>query len=69
MTLTRRALLRGSAAAAGLGLAGLATTGCSGVVPGRDLSGSLDFWNLFGGGDGVRMTEMLDGFRAAHPGI
>jgi multiple sugar transport system substrate-binding protein len=69
MTLTRRALLRGSVAAAGLGLAGLATTGCSGVVPGRDLSGSLDFWNLFGGGDGVRMTEMLDVFRAAHPGI
>ena len=64
MTLTRRALLRGSAAATALGLAG-----CSGLTPGRGSGGSLDFWNLFGGGDGVRMTQMLDTFRAANPGI
>jgi multiple sugar transport system substrate-binding protein len=64
MTLTRRALLSGTAAAAALGL-----TGCSGLTPGRDTSGSLDYWNLFGGGDGVRMTQMLDTFRAANPGI
>jgi multiple sugar transport system substrate-binding protein len=64
MTLTRRALLAGSAGAVALGLAG-----CSGLTPGRDLEGSLDFWNLFGGGDGVRMTQMLDGFRTANPGI
>jgi multiple sugar transport system substrate-binding protein len=69
MTLTRRALLRGTAAATALGLAGLGATGCSGLTPGRDTSGSLDYWNLFGGGDGVRMTQMLDGFRAANPGI
>jgi multiple sugar transport system substrate-binding protein len=64
MTLTRRALLRGTAAAAALGL-----TGCSGLTPGRDTTGSLDYWNLFGGGDGVRMNQMLDGFRTANPGI
>ncbi|MGW4942560.1 extracellular solute-binding protein [Actinoplanes sp. NPDC004185] len=64
MTLTRRALLSGTAAAAALGL-----TGCSGVTPGRDTSGSLDYWNLFGGGDGVRMTQMLDGFRTANPRV
>src|SRR5690348_2947265 len=64
MTLTRRALLGGTAAAAALGL-----TGCSGLTPGRGSAGSVDYWNLFGGGDGVRMNQMLDGFRAAHPGI
>ncbi|GID92957.1 extracellular solute-binding protein [Amorphoplanes digitatis] len=69
MTLTRRALLRGTAAATGLGLVGLGTTGCSGITPGRDGGGSLDYWNLFGGGDGVRMTQMLDTFRTANPGI
>lgn len=69
MTLTRRALLRGTAAATALGLTGLGTAGCAGLTPGRDASGSLDYWNLFGGGDGVRMTQMLDGFRAANPGI
>jgi multiple sugar transport system substrate-binding protein len=64
MTLTRRALLRGTAATAALGL-----TGCSGLTPGRDTSGSLDYWNLFGGGDGVRMTQMLDTFRTANPSV
>ncbi|MEV4706873.1 extracellular solute-binding protein [Actinoplanes sp. NPDC049316] len=63
MTLTRRALLSGAAAGAALGL-----SGCSGLTPGRRSGGSLDYWNLFGGGDGVRMTQMLDAFRAANPG-
>ena len=64
MTLTRRALLSGTAAAAALGL-----TGCSGLTPGRRTGGSLDYWNLFGGGDGVRMTQMLDVFRTANRGV
>ncbi|WP_306209001.1 extracellular solute-binding protein [Actinoplanes sp. RD1] len=63
MALTRRALLGGSAAAAALGL-----TGCAGFTPGRDTGGSVDFWNLFGGGDGLRMTQMLDAYRSSHPG-
>jgi multiple sugar transport system substrate-binding protein len=64
MALTRRALLGGTAAAAALGLAG-----CSGLTPGRDPGGTLDYWNLFGGGDGLRMTQMLDAFRSSHPDI
>jgi len=64
MTLTRRALLSGGAAAAALGL-----TGCSGLTPGRRTGGSLDYWNLFGGGDGVRMAQMLDVFRTANRGV
>ena len=63
MTLTRRALLRGTAAAAALGL-----TGCSGLTPGRDTSGSLDYWNLFGGGDGVRMQTMEAAYAAQQGG-
>jgi multiple sugar transport system substrate-binding protein len=64
MTLSRRAFLSGTAAATALGL-----SGCSGLTPGRETSGSLDYWNLFGGGDGVRMTQMLDAFRTANSGI
>ncbi|MFI5936999.1 extracellular solute-binding protein [Actinoplanes sp. NPDC051494] len=64
MALTRRALLGGTAAAAALGLAG-----CSGLTPGLDPGGTLNFWNLFGGGDGLRLTQMLDAYRAANPAV
>jgi multiple sugar transport system substrate-binding protein len=70
---SRRSLLRGAAAAGiGLGAAGLA--GCSvpvvnGLTASREEPGTVEFWNLFGGGDGVRMQQMLDGFRAANPSI
>ncbi len=29
--------------------------------------GTVDYWNLFGGGDGVRMQQMEDGYRKANP--
>jgi multiple sugar transport system substrate-binding protein len=67
--LTRRNLLRG--ALAGLGAAALA--GCSSPI-GAGLAntpldpGTVKYWNLFGGGDGVRMQQMLDGYRKANPG-
>ncbi|MDG4825655.1 extracellular solute-binding protein [Asanoa sp. WMMD1127] len=65
---SRRRLLGAAAAAVGLG----ATAGCSSVASGltaaRD-TGTLDYWNLFGGGDGVRMQQMLDAFQQEHPGI
>jgi multiple sugar transport system substrate-binding protein len=64
MALTRRALLGGTVAAAALGL-----TGCSGLTPGGESAGSLSFWNLFGGGDGVRLTQMTDAYAAANPQI
>jgi multiple sugar transport system substrate-binding protein len=67
--LTRRALFRG--ALAGMGAAAL--TGCSSpVVAGLANTpldpGTVAYWNLFGGGDGVRMQQMLDGYRKANPG-
>jgi multiple sugar transport system substrate-binding protein len=41
----------------------------SGLTASREEPGSVEFWNLFGGGDGVRMQQMLDGFRQANPSI
>ena len=68
--LSRRTLLRGAlGAAAGLGLAGCSAPVISGLSTGHEKPDSLDYWNLFGGGDGVRMNQMLDGFRAANPQI
>lgn len=55
-----------------LGAAAIGTTGCSVVGAGlanTELDpGTISFWNLFGGGDGVRMQQMLDGYRTANPG-
>jgi multiple sugar transport system substrate-binding protein len=72
LALSRRGLLRAAAAATGPGGAGTAA-GCSssvasGLTASRD-TGTLDYWNLFGGGDGVRMQQMLDGFRSQNPDI
>jgi len=68
--LSRRAVLLGAlGAAAGAGLAGCSTPVISGLSTGHEKADSLDYWNLFGGGDGVRMNQMLDGFRAANPRI
>ncbi|WP_329061767.1 extracellular solute-binding protein [Streptomyces sp. NBC_01429] len=71
--LTRRRALAGLGGAVatvgGLGAAGAVTTGCaapSGVAEGRT---RLRYWHLFGGGDGVTMTGMVDAFAAAHPDI
>src|SRR3954468_21768450 len=68
--ISRRTLFRG--AFAGAGVAALA--GCSSPV-GAGLAntpldpGTVQYWNLFGGGDGVRMQQMLDGYRKAHPDL
>src|SRR5690242_4456867 len=67
---SRRTLLRG--ALAGVGATALA--GCSSPV-GAGLAntpldpGTVQYWNLFGGGDGVRMQQMLDVYRKTHPKI
>jgi multiple sugar transport system substrate-binding protein len=61
--LTRRQLLAG-AGAAGLAAAfGVASTG-SPFGGGRT---TIDFWNLFGGGDGARLTQMLDALAKREP--
>lgn len=71
--ISRRNVLRG--AVAGLGAAGVAgLAGCSvpvvsGLTASRGEPGTVQYWNLFGGGDGVRMQQMLDGFRRANPAI
>ena len=62
--LSRRALLRGGLAVGGLGAAA-GLSGCSSPLAaglaGSPLNpGTLTFWNLFGGGDGVRLQTMLD---------
>jgi multiple sugar transport system substrate-binding protein len=66
---TRRDMLRGTLLGAGT----LALPGCSAVGAGLldtgPSAGTLAYWNLFGGGDGVRMTQMEDGYRRANPGI
>jgi multiple sugar transport system substrate-binding protein len=72
--ISRRNVLRG-AVAAGLGAAGVAgLAGCSvpvvsGLTAAREEPGTVEYWNLFGGGDGVRMQQMLDGFRQANPAV
>jgi multiple sugar transport system substrate-binding protein len=59
--LNRRALLRGAAVVAGAASLGQAT----GAAAAEDLR----FWNLFGGGDGARLTEMVENFRVANPDL
>src|SRR3954468_14564281 len=53
--LTRRSLLVGAGAVGLAAMAGVATAG-SPFGGGRR---TIDFWHLFGGGDGARLTEML----------
>lgn len=67
--LTRRDLLRATL----LGSLTAATGGCSAIGAGLvnaepDLT-TMAYWNLFGGGDGVRMRQMEDAYRAANPEI
>jgi multiple sugar transport system substrate-binding protein len=71
--LSRRGLLRGAAGVAGLGaltsLTGCSSSALSGLTTARETAGSVEYWNLFGGGDGIRMQDMEDGYRAAHRGV
>jgi multiple sugar transport system substrate-binding protein len=69
--LSRRELLRsaGLLAAGGVGLTACGSSlasGVSGVGPGAD---QLTYWNLFSGGDGVRMVAMEQGYTKTHPQI
>jgi multiple sugar transport system substrate-binding protein len=63
-SISRRRFLYGAATALG----GLALTGCGNIsIAGRGRT--VDFWNLFGGGDGARLDEMESDFRNNHPEI
>lgn len=66
--LSRRAFLGGALAGAGVA----ALSGCSAPLAAGLVAAPMDprtvqYWNLFGGGDGVRQQQMLEGFRKAHP--
>ena len=62
--ISRRRFLYGSAAALG----GMALASCSGVPVGG--SGNIvHFWNLFGGGDGARLSDMQSNFVKSNPNI
>lgn len=68
--LSRRTLLRGAGL---LGLGGL-VSGCgsafaAGVAGTGPPKNSLSYWNLFGGGDGVRMLTMQQGYQKQHPDV
>jgi multiple sugar transport system substrate-binding protein len=75
VALTRRQLLRGvgGLALGGVAASTLSSCGSAGALSGLSVAhrqaGSLDYWNLFGGGDGVRMEAMEAGFRKKYPSI
>jgi multiple sugar transport system substrate-binding protein len=70
LAVSRRSLLRG-AGLAGLGsvLSGCGTALASGVAGTGPPGNSLSYWNLFGGGDGVRMVAMQQAYAKQHPAI
>jgi multiple sugar transport system substrate-binding protein len=68
--LSRRSMLRGAGL---LGLGGL-VSGCgsafaAGVAGSSPPKNSLSYWNLLGGGDGVRMQAMEQGYQRQHPNV
>ncbi|NGN63963.1 extracellular solute-binding protein [Streptomyces sp. A7024] len=68
--LTRRRALAGAGALAAAGALSPLAAGCS--APYDTVASDktrLRFWHLYGGGDGVNMTAMLDAFAAGHRGI
>jgi multiple sugar transport system substrate-binding protein len=73
LALSRRGLLRAGLLGAGAAAFGAAGAGCSEVGAGlanTELDpGTVSYWNLFGGGDGVRMQQMQDGYRKANPNV
>jgi multiple sugar transport system substrate-binding protein len=66
--LSRRSFLQGALAmAGGLTVAGCGTPLGAGLVGSDVAPGTVDYWDLFGGGDGVRMQQMLERFREENP--
>jgi len=67
MSLSRRRFLQGSLMAAGAGGLSACSSIGAGVTGGSLPADTVNYWNLFGGGDGVRMQEMQKGFEKANP--
>src|SRR5579871_2564712 len=62
----RSTFLKGAAAA---GLAGVTATSLPQQIVRAASTQNLQYWNLFSGGDGVRMIQMEKDFAKAHPEI
>src|SRR3954469_25929683 len=65
--ISRRSFLRASAVGAGALALGGCSTLAAGVTGAPVAPGTVTFWDLFGGGDGVRMAEMLGTFSKQNP--
>ncbi|GAC1399653.1 MAG: extracellular solute-binding protein [Ktedonobacteraceae bacterium] len=63
---SRRTFLRNTALTA---VGGLAAASCAPYPSGAGNSESLRFWNLFSGGDGLRMNQMESDFARSQPDI
>src|SRR5947209_653892 len=48
---------------------GLAAASCAPYPSGTASGGAIRFWNLFSGGDGLRMNDMESNFARSHPDI
>jgi multiple sugar transport system substrate-binding protein len=71
LRINRRGFL-GGALAVGLGggaLSGCASPVAAGLAGSAINPGTVEYWNLFGGGDGTRMQAMEAGFQASHRNI
>lgn len=71
--MSRRDLLRWGAATAAAGGSVAALSGCGSAVAAGITGAKLDpstlqFWSLFSGGDGARLTTMLEGYEKANGG-
>lgn len=64
--ISRRKFLYSSALIA---VGGLATASCAPYSLGATSNNAIRFWNLFSGGDGVRMNQMESDFARSHPDI
>jgi len=65
--LSRRGVLgAGALAATGLSLSGCSTPLGAGLLGSELDPGTVVYWNLFGGGDGVRMQDMQAAYREQH---
>ena len=62
--ISRRRFLYGAAAAFG----GMALASCSGA-PFGSMRSTVHFWNLFGGGDGARLSDMESNFVDSNPNL
>jgi len=65
--ISRRSFLRASAVGAGALTLGGCSTLAAGVTGAPAAPGTVTFWDLFGGGDGVRMADMLATFSKQNP--